>query len=88
MEKEKTSISISEGAKETHYSYITRTLNSKNSNISETYAGWIDLFGWGTGNNPTNYSENNNDYTSYYEWGDNQISNGGNSVRLVCPAGN
>lgn len=63
-------------------------LGEGNSNISETYAGWIDLFGWGTGNNPTNYSENNNDYTSYYEWGDNQISNGGNSVRLVCPAGN
>lgn len=37
MEKEKTSISISESAKETHFSYITHTLNSRNSNISETY---------------------------------------------------
>lgn len=37
IEKEKTSISISEGAKETHFSYITNTLNSINSNISETY---------------------------------------------------
>ena len=37
MEKEKTSISISEGAKETHFNYITNTLNSINSNISETY---------------------------------------------------
>lgn len=36
-EKEKISRSISEGAKETHFSYITNTLNSKNSNISETY---------------------------------------------------
>ncbi len=37
MEKEKISRSISEGAKETYFSYITNTLNSRNSNISETY---------------------------------------------------
>lgn len=36
-EKEKISRSISEGAKETKFSYITNTLNSENSNISETY---------------------------------------------------
>ena len=36
-EKEKISRSISESAKETHFSYITNTLNSENSNISETY---------------------------------------------------
>lgn len=36
-EKEKISKSISESAKETHFSYITNTLNSKKSNISETY---------------------------------------------------
>ena len=37
-EKEKISRSISESAKETTYSYITNTLNSENSNISETYS--------------------------------------------------
>lgn len=37
MEKEKISRSISESAKETHFNYITNTLNSDNSNISETY---------------------------------------------------
>lgn len=37
-EKEKISRSISESAKETTYSYITHTLNSENSNISETYS--------------------------------------------------
>lgn len=37
-EKERISKSISESAKETKYSYITNTLNSENSNISETYS--------------------------------------------------
>ncbi len=36
-EKHRTSKSISESAKETSFSYITNTLNSENSNISETY---------------------------------------------------
>ena len=36
-EKEKISKSISESAKETNYNYITNTLNSINSNISESY---------------------------------------------------
>ena len=37
-EKERISRSISESAKETKFSYITNTLNSENSNISETYS--------------------------------------------------
>lgn len=37
-DKEKFSKSISESAKETTFSYITNTLNSENSNISETYS--------------------------------------------------
>lgn len=41
-----------------------------NANISPTYMGWIDLFGWGTGNNPTNSSTENNDYVSFVEWGE------------------
>ena len=36
-EKIKTSKSISENAKKTRYSYITRTLNSKDSSLSESY---------------------------------------------------
>lgn len=35
-EKEKTSTTISEGAKETYYNFLTNTLNSNNSNISES----------------------------------------------------
>ncbi len=37
-EKERISKSISESAKQTRFSYITNTLNSENSNISETYS--------------------------------------------------
>ena len=36
-EKKKTSCTISENAKETYFSYITNSLNSLNSNISESY---------------------------------------------------
>lgn len=34
---------------------------------------WIDLFGWGTGNNPTNQSKRNKDYSTFVDWGNNQI---------------
>lgn len=40
-EKERISKSISESAKETRFSYITNTLNSENSNISETLSTYI-----------------------------------------------
>ncbi|MBQ3579408.1 MAG: hypothetical protein II975_00185, partial [Bacteroidales bacterium] len=71
------------------YDYIGGT----NSNISETYSGWIDLFGagtsgWNSGANayqPWSSSENNDDYISgnsdnaNTDWGVyNAISNGGN----------
>lgn len=40
-EKEKTSKSISESAKQTRFSYITNTLNSEDSNISETFSTYL-----------------------------------------------
>ena len=49
------------------YDYI----GSDNSNISDTYSGWIDLFGWGTGNHPTDISTNNSDYQTFVDWGTN-----------------
>lgn len=52
----------------------------KNKNISESYDGWIDLFGWGTGNNPTLSSTNSGNYKTFTDWGVNAISNGGNTV--------
>ena len=44
-------------------------------NISETYNGWIDFFGWGTGNNPTNTSKDDGDYQTFIDWGVNKIGN-------------
>lgn len=50
-----------------------------NSYISSDYNGWIDLFCWGTGNNPTLHTKEASDYTIYTDWGVNPISNGGNT---------
>lgn len=57
-------------------------IGSDNSNISASYTGWIDLFGWGTGNNPTNVSTDYNDYATFTDWGTNAIPNGGNQANL------
>ena len=55
------------------------TIATNNQIGKEDYEGWISLFGWGTGENPTNTHINNSYYPSYfYEWGANKISNGGN----------
>lgn len=51
-----------------------------NDNISSTYSGWIDLFGWGTGNNPTLTSQDTSDYSTFTDWCSNAIVNGGNSI--------
>ena len=51
-----------------------------NSNISEGYPGWIDLFGWGTGESPTCGVTDWQNYRSYNEWGNNRIRNGGNTA--------
>ena len=70
-------------------------IGDDNSNISSTYSGWIDLFGWGTsgynGKNPYMTSTNYSDYGdgindiagTNYDWGVyNKISNGGNQAGL------
>ena len=48
-------------------------VGSANSNIYATYNGWIDLFGWGTGNAPTKSSTDYSDYQTFVDWGTNQI---------------
>lgn len=71
-------------------------IGADNSNISSSYSGWIDLFGWGTSGfaskNPYMTSTDYSDYgvvgDSYadiagtnYDWGVyNKISNGGNTA--------
>ena len=57
-------------------------IGEANKNISDTYDGWIDLFGYGTGNNPTLSSKEEKDYEPYVEWGVNAISNGGNKANM------
>ena len=63
---------------EHQYDYI----GDANKNISSTYSGWIDLFGWGTGNAPTKSSTSDSDYGTFIDWGQNTISNGGNDAGL------
>ena len=53
----------------------TDYIGEDNANISSTYNGWIDLFGWGTGDNPTNKSEDYEDYQTFVDWGVNKIGN-------------
>lgn len=55
-------------------------IGSDNNKISSSFSGWIDLFCWGTGNNPTNASTDINDYTTFLDWGINAINNGGNET--------
>ncbi len=59
-------------------------IGEDNANISDSYDGWIDLFGWGTGDdpNPTQCTAFNSDYESFVDWGSNPISNGGNTANL------
>ena len=62
------------------YCYIGGNVpNSDNGDKSATYSGWIDGFGWGTGNAPTKLSKTDSDYSVFTDWGINSISNGGNT---------
>lgn len=51
----------------------TDYIGEANDNISTTYSGWIDMFCWGTGNNPTKISDDDTDYPSFIDWGINII---------------
>ena len=51
-----------------------------NENISSGYSGWIDLFGFGTGDNPTCSTTDANDYSNFVDLGSNPIFNGGNQL--------
>jgi len=57
-------------------------IGNKNKNVSIVYDGWIDTFGWGTGYNPTNTSEEDEDYATFVDWGYNAIINGGNEPKM------
>lgn len=57
-------------------------IGEANKNISASYDGWLDLFGWGTGSNPLQRSKQTEDYPSFTDWGTNAISNGDNTANL------
>lgn len=52
----------------------TDYIGKSNVSISPSYDGWIDLFGWGTGDNPTKSSDDS-DYRTFVDWGRNKIDN-------------
>ena len=51
--------------------YNTNAWTSATGNLGDT----IDLFGWGTGSNPTLTSDTYKDYPTFVDWGKNQIGN-------------
>ena len=55
------------------YASFGTVKNADNTQTSPSYNGWIDLFGWGTGNNPTLLSEDLADYSQFTDWGSNPI---------------
>ena len=60
------------------YEYV----GQDNENISATYPKWIDIFGWGTGSNPTLTDASDYEYLNFVDWGTNAVSNGGNSMNI------
>ena len=50
--------------------------------FAEQQYSYGDLFGWGTGNNPSLSSVNDLDYATFTDWGSNPIVNGGNAPNL------
>ena len=51
---------------------------STNEQIGQaSYVGWIDLFGYGTGDDPTKHSLLNSQYNDWHEWGTHSIVNSG-----------
>ena len=52
------------------YDYIGKDNSQRKYTYSDTY---IDLFGWGTGKNPTQNSSSNSDYSTFTDWGKNKI---------------
>ena len=51
----------------------TEIIGNANANISPSYDGPIDLFGWGTGTNPTQTSTTDGDYSTFNDWGNRTL---------------
>ena len=53
-------------------------IGEKNAKVSPSYNGWIDLFGWGTGNQPCLTADSYTDYSNFVDWGTNFAEEGAN----------
>ena len=62
--------------------YNDSGVRSKTFSTSSTYDGWQDLFGWGTGANPTLISDNDDLYSTFTDWGHNAIYYGSTLYRV------
>ncbi len=49
-------------------------IGPRNDRSNPSYSGDIDLFGWGTGNNPMLYSTTFSDYETWTDWGSKSVS--------------
>lgn len=65
-----------------HWRFATNQYDhfGNNGQISDATNVDRDLFGWGTGDAPNKVTEDNTQYSTYHEWGDNVIVNGGNET--------
>lgn len=50
-------------------------IGNGNVNIGPGYDGWVDVFPWGTGSNPTMITHTISGYDTFTDWGINQIDN-------------
>jgi hypothetical protein len=69
---------------EQQYDYIGNNIGNTTGDNREIQNSWIDLYGWGTGYNPTLCSSEYSDYENFIDWGTNMIINGdGNNWRTL-----
>lgn len=54
-----------------------------NAKIAPSYLGWIDMLGWGTGDDAAKSSINNADYADFVAWGNDTISGEPNIWRAL-----
>ena len=64
---------------EHQYDHLAREYNN---HVNENTDRWIDLFGWGTADNPTLSTSSDSQYATYKEWG-NKVSNSQTTWRTL-----
>ena len=57
-------------------------IGSANDNVAPDYNGYIDVYAWGTGDNPVKTTLSDEEYSTYVDWGKNPIFQGGQQPEL------